>query len=333
MSAAMIAVISDGELAALATALCWAVGALAFTYSGRRIGSQNVNLIRLVLASVIMGAAVWIGGVDTDVPTTQFWLLALSGFIGLVLGDAAYFESLVVLGARRATLLTTLTPVFVVILMVPLLNERIDLLRGIGMALTLIGVMVVILERSSGGELRGSLAWGVFLGVIGALWQASGFLVAKAGLGMADPNSLLVEWAALPIAPDAEGIPRAGTEVSPILGTFIRMAAAGVVLWTLVLLRGRIREVFTATQDRRALGIVVIGTVIGPALGVALSLYALGHANSAVASTIMATMPIMVIPMVMILYKEKVTWRGFGGSLLALAGVVLLIDLPKTLGW
>ena len=42
-----------GELAALATAVCWSVTAICFSESGRRIGSFRVNSIRLLFAVTI----------------------------------------------------------------------------------------------------------------------------------------------------------------------------------------------------------------------------------------------------------------------------------------
>jgi hypothetical protein len=49
-----------GELAALATACCWTVTAMAFESAGRRIGSLPVNFIRLVLALVFLTLYGWI---------------------------------------------------------------------------------------------------------------------------------------------------------------------------------------------------------------------------------------------------------------------------------
>ena len=49
-----------GELAALGTAALWALSSIAFTVSGRRIGSLVVNRWRLVMSLVLVGAAHWL---------------------------------------------------------------------------------------------------------------------------------------------------------------------------------------------------------------------------------------------------------------------------------
>ena len=77
-------------------------------------------------------------------------------------------------------------------------------------------------------------------------------------------------------------------------------------------------------EDRRALSATVAGTVFGPFLGVWMSLFAVAHANTAVASTILATSPIFVIPMVRVAHGERASWRAWAGAIVAVGGVALL---------
>ncbi len=49
-----------GEFAALFTSLCWSLSALAFTISGRQIGSQVVNRIRVLMAFGLLLLINWI---------------------------------------------------------------------------------------------------------------------------------------------------------------------------------------------------------------------------------------------------------------------------------
>jgi len=91
-----------GESAALLTAVLWAFTTVFFTSASRRIGSFNVNMIRIPIALVIIASTVLIstGRLFPEVSTAEqvYWLIA-SGVIGLVLGE--YFSSfvrLVILG-------------------------------------------------------------------------------------------------------------------------------------------------------------------------------------------------------------------------------------------
>ena len=71
-----------GQLAALGTASCWAVSALAFAAAGRRMGVLPLNLIRLVMAFVFLSLATWaLRGLPLPVDATpRAWgWLAVSG--------------------------------------------------------------------------------------------------------------------------------------------------------------------------------------------------------------------------------------------------------------
>ena len=43
-----------GEIAALLTAVCWTVTAMAFESAGKRVGALSLNLIRLVIGLIFL---------------------------------------------------------------------------------------------------------------------------------------------------------------------------------------------------------------------------------------------------------------------------------------
>jgi drug/metabolite transporter (DMT)-like permease len=314
----MLALAQDaqGIAAALGTAFCWAMTALFFGAASRRIGQFHVNQIRLVQACIFLGAACFVAGAFTQAPWPQIALLALSGLVGLTLGDAALFLSLQIIGPRRASLIMALAPGFAALLMVPLLGEGLSLIGVAGMVITLGGVMWVVLERGQPGEIIGSAALGVSMGVLGALGQAGGLILSKAGLGMAEPEGLLNRLAGI----DAESV----KTLSPLFGTFIRMVAGTVLLvgWCIVI--GRMGQTLRALKDRKALGQTTAGAFFGPFVGVTLSLAAVAWTNTAVAATVMAISPVLVIPIVRVVYKQRITGRAVIGALIAVAGVAVL---------
>ena len=313
-----------GEAAALATAVFWAFTALFFAAAARRVGAPLVNLVRLVLAALFLGATVLLTGASSRPPAGQVACLALSGVVGLALGDAAYFRALEYLGARRASLSMALAPVFTAVLMVPLLGEDLGWLTAAGMGITIAGVAWVQGERPADGEERPHAGMGILFGVLGSLGQAGGYVLAKVGLGAAPEGSVLAAWAGLaPRAVEGSGT-LAGEAVAPLFGTFLRMAAGVAWLGVGAAILRRPRNFRDIVEDRRALSATVAGTVFGPFLGVWMSLFAVAHANTAVASTILATSPIFVIPMVRVAHGERASWRAWAGAIVAVGGVALL---------
>jgi drug/metabolite transporter (DMT)-like permease len=293
-----------GHLAALGTAVCWSFSALAFAAAGRRIGVLPLNLIRLVIAFGFLSAAAWAWrGLPLPFDATpRAWVwLGVSGLVGFVFGDLCLLQAYAVIGPRLSSLLMSLAPLLTALIGWLLLGETLSGRDALGMALTVAGIAWAVLERepaAPGGARRGprpSLA-GVALGFGGALGQAGGLVLSKLGMGSYDA----------------------------IAATQVR-AAAGIAGYALLLLavRGWPR-VGEAVRDRPALGFAATGAFFGPFLGVTLSLFAVRHTVAGVAASIMALQPVLVIPLVVLLHREKVGIGGIAGALVAVAGVALL---------
>lgn len=306
-----------GEAAALATAACWAGSALFFTAASRRLGSFRVNQIRLLLACTFLGGAVAVRSLfGGDLPSPglrQGSLLLASGFVGLTLGDAALFRAFVLIGARRVLLVAASAPVFVALLAAPLLGERLGAVGIAGMAVTLAGIAWVIAERRDDDAPAGHVREGLVLAAIAAAGQAGGAILAKAGLGQAPPGSPLAEFVGASVA-----------SVDPLTGTFLRMLAgtAGLLAWAAP--AGRLRGLFDGMSAPRARVAVVGGTLLGPTIGVWLSLVAFARTETAVAQTIMALTPILVLPAARAVFGERASPRAWIGAAVAVAGAALL---------
>jgi len=287
-----------GELAALGTAFCWAFTGIFFAEAARRIGALRVNLLRLPIALVLLSGALAASGSSLAALTPQrVRLLAASGIVGLTIGDLALFAALVRIGPRLAALLMALAPVFATLAGAVGLGELPGALALGGMAVTLVGVGWVVLERRDGQahpfEHRGAIA----LGVLAAACQGFGLVLAKAGM--------------------------AG-EVPPLVATWVRMGVATAGMWLLAALSGRTAGLAIADGARRAFLPVLGGAVSGPFVGVWLSLVAARYTDVGVAATLMATTPVLIIPLVMHTERYRPSLRAVGGALVAIAGVALL---------
>ena len=287
-----------GESAALGTALCWAVTSLVFAEASRRVGALRVNLLRLPVALALLTAAALATGVSfaaLDARRTGY--LAASGIVGLVVGDLAFFASLRRLGARLTSLLMALAPIFAAVTGVLFLAEVPGAQALAGIALTLGGVAWVVGERSTEASLRNHRFAGVALGVTGAACQGFGLVLAK--LGMAG-------------------------EVAPLAATWVRITVATSVIWLLTAVSGRAAGIGVLPSMRRAGRFIVAGAFFGPFVGVWLSLTAARATAVGVAATIMATSPVLIIPLVMLTERYRPTTRAVLGTVAAIAGVALL---------
>lgn len=290
-----------GEVAALATAMCWTVTALAFEFAGKRIGSLTVNLIRLALGFVFLTVMVTIRRgivfpIDAS-PGAWAWL-GISGLIGFAFGDLCLFRAFVMIGSRLSLLLMSLVPPMTAIIGWLVLRESLTLEEWVGMALTVSGVAWVVLEKTpdpDGSKAKG-LWIGVLLGLGGALGQALGLVLSKLGMGDYDPfaaNQIRI--------------------LAGILGF--------CVIFTALRWWPRLVE---AVTHREAMSRTALGALFGPFLGVSLSLVAVQHTSAGVASTIMALPPVMILPITIFAHRERVSARSAAGALLAFAGTAVL---------
>lgn len=290
-----------GEIAALATACCWTVTALAFEASGRRVGSLVVNLIRLCLGFAFLSlyTLIFRGRLLPLDATPHAWLwLSLSGVVGFFLGDLFLFRAFVIIGSRISMLIMASVPPLTALCGWLLMREVLTLTHWFGMTLTLAGIAWVILERQPRGEgttlsrpLSGILfAWG------GALGQAGGLVLSK--YGMKDYDAF------------------AATQIRGIAGII-----CFVLLFTVLRRWSRFRPIW---RDGRSLGIISLGAFFGPFLGVSLSLLAVQHTATGIAATIMALVPVLIIAPAVILFRERLTVREVVGALLAVGGVAIL---------
>ena len=144
-----------GEIAALSTALCWAITATSFEHSAKKIGSMNLNLMRLLLGLVFLSTFTFLTRgfvLPTDASTSGWFWLLLSGFVGIVLGDLLLFEAFVRIGSRISMLIYASVPPLSGIMAYLFLNESMSVIQIFGMFVTLVGIASVILvsEKESG---------------------------------------------------------------------------------------------------------------------------------------------------------------------------------------
>lgn len=290
-----------GEIASLAVAVFWTVTALAFESASKRVGSLPVNWIRLVLGLVFLSVFTRVQRglfLPVDASAHAWFWLSLSGFVGFVLGDLFLFRSFVLIGSRVSMLIMALAPPVTAVLGWIFLGERLSPLSLIGMALTMAGIALVVIDRPSGDtpmRLAHPVA-GVLFALGGAVGQAAGLILSK--IGMADYSAF------------------GATQIRIITGV-----AGFAVLLTV---RGAWGRTFCALKNPKALALTTTGAFFGPFLGVSFSLFAVQHTAAGIAATIMATVPILIIPPAVLFMKEKVTFREAAGAVIAICGVALL---------
>jgi len=113
-------------------------------------------------------------------------------------------------------------------------------------------------------------------------------------------------------------------DYDPFAATQIRLIAGIFGFAVLVLVTGKWNKVISSVKKKDGLAAATLGSFFGPFLGVSFSLLAVKFTETGIAATIMAIVPILIIPPAILIYKEKITLMEFLGSLISIGGVALL---------
>ncbi|NMC40587.1 MAG: DMT family transporter [Bacteroidales bacterium] len=290
-----------GEFAALLTAVFWTITALANESASRKIGSLTVNIIRLFLAVIFLSLYnLFARGylVPSDASAYNWIWLSLSGLVGFVFGDYFLFRAFSVIGSRFSMLIMTTVPLLTAFFGWIMIGEKLSLLHFTGMLLTFTGISMAIFSRNGKGEkLTLKLApSGIVFALGGAVGQALGLVLSKIGM---------------------QG------SYDPFAATQIRVFAGAAGFAILAFMLSRWSDVAKGVKDRKAFTAVSTGAFFGPFLGVSFSLMAVKFTQAGIASTIMAIVPVLIIPPSVIMYKEKVTLAEIAGAVISVSGTAI----------
>ncbi|PWC58943.1 hypothetical protein TSH7_21815 [Azospirillum sp. TSH7] len=311
------------NMAALGAALCWAAGGLIAIGPVRVLGSIAFNRVRLtIVATALLIATTLMGGWQT-LDTGSALTLALSGLLGIVVGDMALFWSLSRLGPRRNVVIYAANAPLTALLAYALLGEALGPWTVLGVALVTLGVMLAVALRSgsthSWEAIQGSLLAGVSVCLLAAVGQAAGSIIAKPVMAAgADPiasAAVRVTTAALMFT--AIGALSAIRGGGAAAGGEMPGGIFGGMLGGMLLPRGLTPKLMLQIAGNGLLGV---------GLGMTLLLVGLAHGNAGVVATLSALSPVLILPMMWLLTGQRPALGAWVGAAVAVAGVALIVN-------
>lgn len=263
-----------------------------FRQIGDALPAMAMNLGKGLIALVFMGLFLLPDGFS-DASSGTLVALALSGVVGITLGDTLYFMTLMRLGPRLTLLLGTLIPVTTALIAVLMLGERINAYAWMGIAVTLFGVTWVLWEKASAGSHQKQWRSGLFLGLLFVLANAGAIILTKIGV---------------------EDLPS-------MEASFIRQAWAliGLGMWGIA--TSSWGRWVSPLQDKRIAYRLLLASIIGAFLGTWLSIAALKYTHASVAAVLNSTSPLFILPLAMLFLKERPSTRSVAGAMMAVAGI------------
>src|SRR4030042_1654779 len=278
-----------GEISALVTAFLLSGTSIVFTEATILAGSVPVNLIRMISSIFFLGVTVLIFQLDVNISFMQILYLSLSGIIGLVVGDGSLLKAFEKIGPRLSMLIYALSPAMAALLAFFYLDEILSFWGIIGMFVTIFGIGIVVFQ----------ICWsGILFALLGALGQAVGLIFAKQAFNLGGINGFVA--------------------------TLFRVTGSLIILYPFAVLTGRFKSpIVKFKKEKRAFVLTITGSFFSTYLGITLSLIAIAYTYIGVAATIMATVPIILLPLSKFYYKEKLSKISIIGAFLAVGGIAI----------
>ena len=290
-----------GEIAAISAAVVWASSTLIYKRFSHHLSPLQLNVSKGVIASAIMLLILLIipAGPLPQIALSWVWLI-VSGILGIAIGDSAYFAALRNIGPARTLVIESLAPAIAGLLNIVLLGVWLNQIAWLGITITTIGVLIAIKPRHPLPKIKQNIYLkGIAFALLAASCQAAGIVMSKGAMNAEQIGSL---WAAF---------------IRLFSGTFIVACCVACLkaqsLTQAITLKG-------ISQKQWLFTAVFFGTFIG----VWLQIISVQLTDPAIAQTIFATAPLIVMTLGAI-NKEPVTKNMIIGGLMAFSGVALLV--------
>jgi drug/metabolite transporter (DMT)-like permease len=284
-----------GTLAALGSAASWAVGTLLFKGIGEEFSPMAMTFIKSLLGLLLLVGALILVGWEPIRSLPLGWL-ALSGLLGISLGDSFFFAALRRLPAHQLVILMLLAPVVTVLMAFCFLGERPAIVSWAGIGLVLGGVSLTFKDKIEFDPAARQRGLGLLFGVLSVLSMAGSIIIAKIGL------------------PD----------VSAMQGTFLRLFFGFAGMLVVGLAR---RELGSWLVPLRQAGLrwrFLLAVIVVTFGGFWLSLDAIKRLDVSIANTLLATEPVFALPLAVVCLREHTTGPAIIGAVVALCGAGIL---------
>jgi drug/metabolite transporter (DMT)-like permease len=299
-------------LAALLTTLLFSISAICGQRSAKQIGGIEANFWRVCAAAAFL--AIWANFFGTGMKGEALPIFALSGLMGIGLGDTAYFQALTRLGTRRAVLLMqSFTAPIAAAIEWLWLGTKLNAGEILFIAVILAGVAVAMAPgehlKIPHRQLVKGIAFGLFAalgGALGAVLSRKAYAIAFAAGEHPDPGT---------------------TGYQRVLGGALVPAIILLVAgWRSAPAHGGVFEAKTFQVSREKWGRIwpwVAGNALsGQTLGVTAMQWALEKTPTGIVTAIIAMTPLVVLPMTRIVDNEKIGMRSLAGALIGVIGVI-----------
>lgn len=287
-----------GEALSILTAVIWALAVTLFKKSGESVHPLALNAFKNLLAITLLIPTIILFGQTIFRPTPKevYFILFLSGAIGIGIGDTLFFKSLNELGAGLTGIVVCLYSPFIIVFSYLWLHEYLAHIQLIGVLLIISAILITTIQRSTTAATKTRIVSGVTYGIIASAAMAVGVVLMKPLL-----DTYPVIWVAE-----------------------IRLIGGMSVLALVLLFHPRRERIVNSILKTHNWRYTTSGSFLGAYLAMIIWIAGMKYTQASVASALNQTSTIFIFIFAGLILKEPMTRRRIVGIVLAFTGAFLV---------
>jgi len=298
--------------AAILATLLFSLSAVSGKRLSHHLSGVEANFWRFLLAAFLLGAYAHSFGLGLG--GGALGLFFISGIIGFGVGDYGLFRAYPILGSRLTMVMTQcLAAPFAASIEWLWMGETLSIGQVLAGTAILVGVALALAPSETTDIDRKHWKAGILWGLMSALGQGFGAVLSRKALSVVEAGVTV------------DGLSQAyqrvlgGLTVMAVLLLFQKMRLRnGATIQTEVAL--------TPATVKLVAALVVANALCGPTLGVGAYQWALSSLPSGIVLSVVALSPLVIIPLAMKFEGERPTARSIIGSMVAVAGVIVMAN-------
>lgn len=283
-----------GIIAAIVSAASWAFGTLTFDRIGRYIPPAGITFIKGSMSIVILSLLTIFTNGFKSVNSVEFIYLAISGIIGIAVGDTLFFKSLSDLGPKIQVLYFMLGQVMTILLSFLFLGEVLSASEYIGAIILVFGVMIVMWGKTE--QLPNKLR-GIVLGFFAILCYSV--------------SSVLIKYSI--------------ADFDVLSATLYRMFFGTICVLLIGVNSNKILVWIRPLKQIKLLVLFVFNVFVITLGGFFLSMFAIKYISVSLASVLSSTEPIFVLFFAYLINRDKTTRMELYGAFVAIVGLIIVL--------
>ena len=287
-----------GEALSLACALTWALAVILFKRSDSA-DPQSLNLFKNVVGLVLLAVTIPLVGtvIDWDRSSADWWRLAVSGVLGIAVGDTLFFAALRRIGPGLVAIIDCSYAPQVVLFSVLVLGEQVGPAFVLGALLVVGGVLAATWQPGRRVEAATRNGPAIAMATLAVTVMAISVVIAKPVLDRSDLFEV----------------------------TFIRLIAGTVSLALFMVFRRDRAQLFSILRPQALWRTLVPAAFLGTYVAMLLWLGGMKYANASISSVLNQTSVVFTLLLARIMLGEALTRRRLLGGGAALAGAAVIL--------